>query len=310
MKKLLAGLGWAALFASAGALLAVGAGLATHHPVPRRALLLLGGIGAECGLNLWLLALIFARLPGVRRHPGTTPPFGAWQGIWSMAGTMLAMGAGSLVPVNLGLAVFLGRTLWGTHHPPRPDMHAPLVLASIVLAGELMAALWLAWQVRRLGPGVLRTGIGWRAAPWRAYVMAGLLCLCLLGLVGITVHLVPPHVQALRDLPLARLADGPPLARAAVLLLALVLAPALEEVCFRGAGFGGLAARLGPIWATLITSALFVALHAPEKLHYPPGFIDVGVLALANCWLRVRYGSIRPGIWLHVGYNALAGFLL
>jgi membrane protease YdiL (CAAX protease family) len=47
-----------------------------------------------------------------------------------------------------------------------------------------------------------------------------------------------------------------------------------------------------------------MAVHAPEKIYYPAGFIDVGLMAAAAAWMRVKFGSIRPGILLHVLYNA------
>jgi hypothetical protein len=47
-----------------------------------------------------------------------------------------------------------------------------------------------------------------------------------------------------------------------------------------------------------------MAAHAPEKMYYPPGFIDVGLMAAAAVMLRLQYRSIRPAILLHVLYNA------
>jgi len=44
-----------------------------------------------------------------------------------------------------------------------------------------------------------------------------------------------------------------------------------------------------------------------------PGFLDIALLALAACWLRLRCQTIRPGILLHMTYNTgplLAGPLV
>ena len=43
--------------------------------------------------------------------------------------------------------------------------------------------------------------------------------------------------------------------------------------------------------------------HAPQKIYYPPGFLDVGLVAVAAVLLRLKYHSIRPGILLHILYN-------
>ena len=86
------------------------------------------------------------------------------------------------------------------------------------------------------------------------------------------------------------------------------IAPPLEEFVFRGGVFAALATRYSPLTAGIVTTLIFVAVHAPEKIYYPPGFIDVGLMAAAAAWMRVKFGSIRPGILLHVLYNA--GLLL
>jgi membrane protease YdiL (CAAX protease family) len=186
-----------------------------------------------------------------------------------------------------------------------------------VLAGELMAALFLAWYMRQLGPRHTADGsahgIAWRPAPLPAYGLAALLALALVGLVAAVSRIIPPDISKLQHLAVAKLYEGPPLAMAAMVAVSFLIAPAVEEIAFRGIAFGGIASRLGTGWAALLTTLLFTAVHAPEKIYYPPGFIDVALLALACCWLRLRFGSIRPGIFLHVVYNTglmLAGPLL
>ncbi|OYV33946.1 MAG: hypothetical protein B7Z81_10730, partial [Acidocella sp. 20-61-6] len=85
---------------------------------------------------------------------------------------------------------------------------------------------------------------------------------------------------------------------------AVFIAPPVEEYVFRGGIFSALASRVSPLWAGVITTLLFVAVHAPEKIHYPAGFIDVGLVGAAAAWMRVRFASIKPGVLLHVLYNA------
>ena len=87
------------------------------------------------------------------------------------------------------------------------------------------------------------------------------------------------------------------------ILIATFLAPVLEEIIFRGIAFAGLAARFGTVRAAIVSVALFVLVHAPQKIYYLPGFLDVGLVALAAVWLRLKYRSIRPGILLHILYN-------
>lgn len=309
MTRLLAALGWLLVFMLGGGVaMAVGGDLvAPHHPVPLRALSLLGGIGGEFGVNLWLLALCFARLPGARGPRWSRPQLGLLQGLWGIFGFGVTMAAGGGLFVNVRMTAALYLILQQTS--ALPSFTDPVTLTGAVLAGELMAGLWLAWLLRHLGPQALADGssrgVAWRPAPFAAYAQAVLLALLLTLVVAGMFRLVPPNFQAMKDLSTAKLFDGPPITIALMLGVMLLLGPVLEEIAFRGIGFAGIAARLGPTGATVITTALFLAAHAPEKMYYLPGFLDVGLLALASCHLRLRYGSIRPGILLHVLYNGL-----
>ena len=307
MRRVFAALGWLLLFTLLGGLAMDVAGdlAAPHHPVPVKALAMLGGMGGEFGINLWLLALCFARLPGARMPQRFRPCLGLVEGLWGMFGFGLIMGAGGGLFVNVRMTAAFYLIL---QHPDfRPNFTDPLTLTGAVLAGELMTALWLAWSMRRLGPPHLSdgspSGVAWRSAPAAAYAQAVLLALLLAGVVVGMYKLVPPDLKSLENLPSAKLFDGPPVTIAAMLGVVLVLGPVLEEIAFRGIGFAGVASRLGPGGAVAVTTILFLAAHGPEKIHYLPGFLDVGLMALASCHLRLRYGSIRPGILLHMLYN-------
>ena len=87
----------------------------------------------------------------------------------------------------------------------------------------------------------------------------------------------------------------------ALLVSAVVVAPILEEMIFRGLVQSALRSLLGP-WATVIVaSTLFAALHygAADWVTLP-GLL---VLALILGWLYERTGSLWPGIIAHAGFN-------
>ncbi len=312
MKKILWALLWLLIFALAGCAAMAGASLlALRHAVPPPILLRLAVFGAVPGIQLWLIALVFAALPGARAAANAPRGFGLAQGLWSMAGAALMMGCGAMLAYGAGIYLVLLRRLAG-HHLPFPDKHnIPLLMASL-LASELLAAWWLLWYVRRQGharlAGGSASGIGWRPAPPRAYGMAALGALAVMLLVAAEATLYPPNLSKLANLDLARLLQGPPAIALLAALFVIVMAPLIEELLFRGIAFAGIAARLGPGWATALTTLVFTALHAPEKIYYPPGFADVASIALLSCWLRLRYRSIRPGMAMHFLYNA--GMLL
>lgn len=79
-----------------------------------------------------------------------------------------------------------------------------------------------------------------------------------------------------------------------------VAAPLVEELTFRGVGFT-LLARFGTVAAVAGTAIAFAADHGLVE-----GFPALFVFGLAVALVRVRTGSIYPGMLLHACFNALA----
>ena len=84
-------------------------------------------------------------------------------------------------------------------------------------------------------------------------------------------------------------------------VLICVLAPFVEEITFRGVGFGLLAARFGTEPAIVGSAVLFGLAHGlVEAL---PLLVAFGI---GLAWLRERQGSTIPGMILHGTFNAIA----
>jgi membrane protease YdiL (CAAX protease family) len=79
-----------------------------------------------------------------------------------------------------------------------------------------------------------------------------------------------------------------------------IAAPVVEEFTFRGVGFA-LLARFGTVVAVVGTAAAFAADHGLVE-----GFPALFVFGLAVALVRLRTGSIYPGMFLHACFNALA----
>jgi membrane protease YdiL (CAAX protease family) len=80
---------------------------------------------------------------------------------------------------------------------------------------------------------------------------------------------------------------------------AVVLAPVVEEILFRGYLLGSLLPVLRPVPAQLVTAAAFGAVH------FGGYQLPIGVLGLLFGWLRVRYSALAPGMLAHALHNAL-----
>jgi membrane protease YdiL (CAAX protease family) len=85
-------------------------------------------------------------------------------------------------------------------------------------------------------------------------------------------------------------------------VMTCVVAPVAEEIFFRGFMFRVFNAKLGPVWGTLLASAIFGLVHAPNPVL---GLIALGVLGAGLCVLYLRVQSIIPGMALHALNNSI-----
>jgi membrane protease YdiL (CAAX protease family) len=83
-------------------------------------------------------------------------------------------------------------------------------------------------------------------------------------------------------------------------VVVVVAAPLVEELTFRGVGFT-LLARFGTVAAVIGSAVAFAADHGLVE-----GFPALFVFGVAVALVRVRTGSIYPGMLLHACFNALA----
>jgi membrane protease YdiL (CAAX protease family) len=87
------------------------------------------------------------------------------------------------------------------------------------------------------------------------------------------------------------------------ILLIVLGAGIVEELCFRGMLFGGLRERLPRVAAALIAGTIFGLLHAPGGITVVPPLIFFGFVL---CLLYEKTGSIVPGMLLHMLNNSVA----
>lgn len=85
----------------------------------------------------------------------------------------------------------------------------------------------------------------------------------------------------------------------------VVIAPVAEEILFRGYLFGKLRKYVSLWLAIFITSLLFAIVHFQWNVG-----IDVFVLSVVLCLLRVYTGSLWPAILLHMLKNGVAFYFL
>ena len=86
------------------------------------------------------------------------------------------------------------------------------------------------------------------------------------------------------------------------IFVSVILAPIFEEIVFRGFLFQGLRAKIGTVWAGVVSTVLFALIHVQYDLW---GWVAVAITGMAAAFLVWRTGSLKTAIVLHALTNLL-----
>jgi membrane protease YdiL (CAAX protease family) len=156
------------------------------------------------------------------------------------------------------------------------------------------------WLARWQGPGPARRRLA-LARPRRRDALAWLLAVLAFGWLyeRVVVWLDRPPLPPVMD-QVFRTAGWLP----ALVVAVVALAPAFEELAFRGFCLGGLA-PLGALPAIGVSSALFAVIHVQYDLFDVGAVLVLGALFGAARW---QSGSTLLTLGLHAFHTALASF--
>jgi membrane protease YdiL (CAAX protease family) len=87
---------------------------------------------------------------------------------------------------------------------------------------------------------------------------------------------------------------------------AIILAPLVEEMLFRGVLYGGYRVSFGKYASALCTTMLFVLVHLPYYIHSWINIIGIAFSGCLTLWCRLRWEAIGPPIAFHAAYNLMA----
>jgi membrane protease YdiL (CAAX protease family) len=247
------------------------------------------------------------RLAFTMNETASIPVFGARRALGvflAYIGVQLALGLGVGIVAGLAHGASLGRA----RLPPEALGNVLLWGAFVGLVGAGAASVWIAWSFAGRSTAGLRE-IGWIGATAREKAIGaalGVAC-ALVFLVAFSALPPPPDF---RPGPMRSAVEhGGRVAVWAWTLLAVAVAPPVEEFVFRGVLWTGLRASWGPAAAALTVTTLFVMLHLVETWRYPPALVAIGAMGLLALLVRVRFGSLVPAICLHAAYNGVLASL-
>jgi membrane protease YdiL (CAAX protease family) len=214
---------------------------------------------------------------------------------WGLPDAMLCWLAGYLGAVLVSFPLYAGHS--GT------DLDSRLVFGIILPAQQLAIVLAVVYVSRLKGQRSLADDFGFRIRLLDAKALAvgaTLEVLLTLALIPI-LHLDPGanNQELLRDLDRHRDAGTVVL----FFVGAVILAPLVEELLFRGVLLRALLKKFAPAGSVLISAVIFALVHYigdPNTLPFLPALTGLGaVLAIA----ALRTGSLSTSIFIHAGFN-------
>ena len=175
------------------------------------------------------------------------------------------------------------------------------LLISVVVSGAVTYLLARAWAWSDVRDS--ETGIGFRRARRRDLLLSAIGGFGLATSYLVICQFLFPLPTETPLGPLAQLAQSDGFSYIAWVILAVVLAPPLEEFLFRGLLLKGFSRSFGVAWGAALVTIIFVLMHIFETFRYWPATVAILMLALATLAVRLRTGSLGPPLVLHAAYN-------
>ena len=143
----------------------------------------------------------------------------------------------------------------------------------------------------------------WAALAWRKPTTRQAMLFFLGGiLLCLVVQLAPPLLPDAEDFPLLRLFSSPQAAYA-IAAFAILLAPLMEELIFRGVLFRFFECQVGVRLAIVGTAALFAGMHVPQYWGAWNHVLLISLVGVVFSLARGLTGSLAPSVILHLAYN-------
>lgn len=177
----------------------------------------------------------------------------------------------------------------------------PLIIASslaTVLITLVLVRAW-AWHLVRDRSAA---GLGLFVPPARTLVLCAVTGAVLGGVFLLSTQFIQTDFRG--GGPLAKVAMSGPVGRALWAVLAVLIAPPVEELLFRGLMLRGMMASWGVTAAGIVVTILFFVLHLFEAAGYWPAMIAIITLSVVTLIARLRTGSVVAATVVHAAYNA------
>ncbi|HMV81974.1 MAG TPA: type II CAAX endopeptidase family protein [Blastocatellia bacterium] len=208
----------------------------------------------------------------------------------------------------LGLDAAFRLALWLMHKPiPQVEITRGLAILSLILTFVMqLAAMAGSWMyVTRFGKKPFLRTLGWRWHTQFRWVHAVALAALMYG-VAILLSKLLPH----RETELEKVLKLGLLVRVMVVMLAVLAAPIVEEVVYRGVVYSAAEQLGGKAFGVGLVTFVFALVHVPQYWGSVVAITTIVVLSFTLTLLRAWTDSLLPCVAMHFVYNGVQGVFL
>ncbi len=218
-------------------------------------------------------------------------------GVWGISG-------GFLLILDAAFRVYMKIT---QGQMPEIQMNTAIAIVSLGLTMIFqLAGLVAAWMyLTRLGKRPFWRTMGWGWHPKFKLQHAVGLAVLMLGVAVLCEKLLPHHETDLEKI----LKLGLPV-RLMMASLAVLTAPLIEEVVYRGVVYSTLEKLWGSVAGVVLVTVLFATVHVPQYWGSPAAITAILSLSLVLTLLRAWTGKLLPCFVTHLVYNGIQAVLL
>jgi len=233
--------------------------------------------------------------------PGPAPPAPVENPVWNGWDVVLIAALTFVIIVVLQFVLAkAAQVLWYPHNTFLEAFQKVAERPILLIASQFLVYIPVALLMIMLIEGKYHVPFwrtinwNWPTAVWKFVGIGAALLLVLNTLEG----LLPMP----KDTPFEHLFDKP-LDAYLLALIAVIFAPLMEELFFRGFMYPVLARHVGVAWAIVLSSLPFALLHLPQYAYSWAAALVILIVGIVCGVVRAIKKSVGASFLVHVGYN-------
>ncbi len=203
----------------------------------------------------------------------------------------------------IAMFIYVGVQMSRTGSVPKGlqiDWLLAILSIAATIPAHLLTLVFCWFVVTGRGQRPFWQSMGWGWHPQFKWVHAAALAALMMG-VAILFAKILPH----QETDLEKILKLGTSVRVLTALLAVLSAPLVEEVVYRGVLYPGLARNWGPVAGVAGATLLFALVHVPQYRESWAALSTILLLSFVLTVLRAATGSILPGIATHFFFNGV-----